>query len=84
MLTVTEMSLQGTVLAQRGLAAKAPVQRRRLFGLAQQHLRRGHSRVRPGPGFKDHHVGDAIQPSHPLLPSSPPALNLSQHQVLFQ
>ena len=28
-------------------------------------------------------VDDAIQPSHPLLPSSP-ALNLSQHQGLFQ
>ena len=27
-----------------------------------------------------HWVGDAIQPSHPLLPSSPPALNLSRHQ----
>ena len=25
-----------------------------------------------------------IQPSHPLLPPSPPALNLSQHQGLFQ
>ena len=31
-----------------------------------------------------HWVGDAIQPSHPLLPSSPLALNLSQHQDLFQ
>ena len=31
-----------------------------------------------------HWVGDAIQPSHPLLPSSPPALYLSQHQGLFQ
>ena len=29
-------------------------------------------------------VGDDIQPSHPLSPSSPPALNLSQHQGLFQ
>ena len=29
-------------------------------------------------------VGDAIQPSHPLLFSSPPAFNLSQHQGLFQ
>ena len=29
-----------------------------------------------------HCVGDAIQPSHPLLSSSPPALNLSQHQGL--
>ena len=31
-----------------------------------------------------HWVGDAIQPSHPLLPPSPPAFNLSQHQGLFQ
>ena len=31
-----------------------------------------------------HRVGDAIQPSHPLLSSSPPAFNLSQHQGLFQ
>ena len=29
-------------------------------------------------------VDDAIQPSHPLSPPSPPALNLSQHQDLFQ
>ena len=29
-------------------------------------------------------ISDVIQPSHPLLPSSPPALNLSQHQGLFQ
>ena len=31
-----------------------------------------------------HWVGDAIQPSHPLSSPSPPAFNLSQHQVLFQ
>ena len=31
-----------------------------------------------------HWVGDAIQPSHPLSSSSPPALNLSQHQGLFK
>ena len=30
-----------------------------------------------------HQVSDAVQPSHPLSPS-PPALNLSQHQGLFQ
>jgi len=31
-----------------------------------------------------HWVGNAIQPSHPLLSPSPPAFNLSQHQGLFQ
>ena len=31
-----------------------------------------------------HWVGDAIQPSHPLLSPSPPALILSQHQGLFK
>ena len=48
------------------------------------------------PGFPVHHqllelaqthvhwVGDAIQPSHLLSSSSPPALNLSQNQGLFQ
>ena len=45
------------------------------------------------PGFPVHHqlsefaqthvhrLGDAIQPSHPLLPTSPPTFNLSQHRV---
>ena len=48
------------------------------------------------PGFPVHHqlsefaqthvhwVADAIQPPHPLSPSSPLALNLSQRQSLFQ
>ena len=31
-----------------------------------------------------HRVDDAIQPSHPLSSPSPPTLNLSQHQGLFQ
>ena len=31
-----------------------------------------------------HYLGDAVQPSHPLTPSSPSALNLSQHKRLFQ
>ena len=31
-----------------------------------------------------HWVSDVIQPSHPLLSLSPPALNLSEHQGLFQ
>ena len=30
-----------------------------------------------------HWVGDVIQPSYTLSPPSPPALKLSQHQVLF-
>ena len=29
-------------------------------------------------------IGDAIQSSHPLMPSYPSALNLSHHQGLFQ
>ena len=48
------------------------------------------------PGFPVHHqlpelaqthvhsIGDAIQPSHPLSSSSPPAFNLSQYQGLSQ
>ena len=40
-----------------------------LLGLTQTHV---------------HHVGDAIQPSHPLSSPSPLAFNLSQHQDLFQ
>ena len=31
-----------------------------------------------------HCVGDAIQTTHPLSSPSPPTLNLSQHQGLFQ
>ena len=31
-----------------------------------------------------HRVSDAIQPSHPLPSPSPPALNPTQHQSLFQ
>ena len=56
-----------------------------------------HSGWRPNtPSFPVHHqlrelaqthvhwVSDAIRPSHPLLSSDPPALNLSQHQSLFR
>ena len=51
---------------------------------------------RSTPGLPVHHqlleftqthvyrVGDAIQPSHPLLSPSPPTPNPSQHQSLFQ
>ena len=30
-----------------------------------------------------HHIGDAIQPPHPLLSPSTPTFNPSQHQGLF-
>ena len=30
------------------------------------------------------HVGDAIQPSHPLSSPSPPAFNLAHHEGLFK
>ena len=36
------------------------------------------------PKFISHWVGDGIQPSHSLPPSSPFAFNVSQHQGLFQ
>ena len=38
----------------------------------------------PSPTAYVHWVSDAIQPSHPLSSPSPPALNSSQHQGLFQ
>ena len=44
-------------------------------------------RPSPTPEFTQTHVhwvGDAIQPSHPLLCPSPPAFNLSQLQDLFK
>ena len=31
-----------------------------------------------------HCISDAVQPSHPLMPSSSSALNLCKHQGLFQ
>ena len=38
----------------------------------------------PSPSWDGHWIGDAIQPSHPLLPSLPSAISLCQHQGLFQ
>jgi len=41
----------------------------------------------PTPGVAQTHVrqiGDAIQPSHPLLFPSPHTFNVSQHQRIFQ
>ena len=62
--------------------------------VSQSYLTICHTMHWSTPGFPVHHhlleltqthvhrVGDAIQPSHPLWPTSPPALSLSQHQVL--
>ena len=36
------------------------------------------------PSLCPYRISDTIQPSHPLPSPSPPALNLSQHQGLFQ
>ena len=38
----------------------------------------------PTPGVYPDSVGDAIQPSHPLLSPSLPTFNISQHQGLFK
>ena len=46
------------------------------FPFLQHHLEFAQTNV--------HSVGNVTQPSHPLLPPSLPALNLSQHQGLFQ
>ena len=52
-----------------------------------QHARPPCPSPTPGVYFTQTHihwVGDTIQPSHPLSLPSPPSLNLSQHQGLFQ
>ena len=43
-----------------------------------------HHQLQESTQTRVHWVGDAIQPSHPLLSPSPPGLNLSQHQDLFK
>ena len=43
-----------------------------------------HHQLRESAQTHVHRVSDAIQPFHPLSSPSPPALNLSQHQGLFQ
>ena len=44
----------------------------------------GHHQLPESTQTHVHRVSDAIQPSQPLSSPSPPALNLSQHQVLFK
>ena len=45
---------------------------------------KGLQRVEHDLATKQQQHGNSIQPSHPLLPPIPPALNLSQHQGQFQ
>ena len=56
-------------LRPHGLQYARPPVHHQLLELAQTHV---------------HRVSDSIQLSHPLLSSSPPTFNLSQHQGLFQ
>ena len=75
--TSTEPSVQFSSVAQLSLTLCNPMDcsrpgfpvRHQLPELAQTHV---------------HQVGDAIQPSHPLLSPSPPAFSLSQYQGLFK
>ena len=53
-------------LRPHGLQYARPPVHHQLLELTQTHV---------------HQVSDAIQPSHPLSPPSPPAFNLFQHQV---
>ena len=67
-----------------------------ISSVAQSCLTLCHSTDCSMPGFPAHHqflepaqthiyqLGNAIQPSHPLSSPSLPALNISQHQGLFQ
>ena len=49
-----------------------------------QHARLPCPSISPGAAQTHvHWVSDAMQPSHPLWPLSPPAFSLSQHQGLF-
>ena len=64
-----------------------------MLGKVEGRRKRGRPRMRRLDGIKwlngrefewTPGVGDTFQPSNPLLPPFPPALNLSQHQSLFQ
>ena len=85
----------GTVLCEPGVSAGLPVVSVQFSSVAQLCPTLCDPRDGSTPGFPVHHqlpelaqthvhrVGDAIQPSHPLSPPSPPAFNLSQHQGLL-
>ena len=49
-----------------------------------QHTRPPHHQLPEPAQTLVHRIGDAIQPSHPLSSPSHAALNLSQHQGLYQ
>ena len=53
-------------------------------GMTEDEMVEWHHQLREFTQTHVHWVSDAIQPSHPLLFLSPPALNLSQHQGFFK
>ena len=58
--------------------------RRLVVSYSLQPYGRQHTRLQELTQTQVHQVGDAIQPSHPLLSPSPPTFGLSQHQGLVQ
>ena len=78
------------------IVASSPISSVQFSSIAQSCLTLCDPMNRSTPGLPVHHhlpeftqthihrVGDAIQPSHPLLSTSSPAPNPSQHQGLFQ
>ena len=76
-LLITFSSVQFNSVAQSCLTPCNPMNR----STAGLHV---HHQLPESTQIHVHRVGDAIQPSHPLLSPSPPALNLSHHQGLFQ
>ena len=81
----TSMGLESVVSRRSLLLFSRSVTSDSLRPHELQHARLSHPS--PSPELAQTHVhwvGDAIQPSHPLSSPFPPALNLSQHQGLFQ
>ena len=75
--TLHVSSVQFSSVAQSGLTLCNPMNRR-MPGLPVHH------QLPESTQTHVHWVGDDIQPSHPLSPTSPPALDLSQHWGLFK
>ena len=94
--TVKKVNAQLKILTDLQVVLTASVQFSSVQLLTQSCLTLCDHMNRSTPGLPVHHqlpeftqthvhrVGDAIQPSHPLLSPSPPAPNPSQQQSLFR